>query len=388
MTQMGIILGTAAYMAPEQAKGKPVDKRADIWAFGVVLLRDADGPAPVRRRHHSGDPGPRDDPCRRSPRAARDDAPRVRDLLARCLEKDPKARLRDIGEARLILGQPAALGPLTAAAGAAPILEPQPRRRTSAVLVLTTAVSVLAALAAGAGWYRATSAVGQVTRFVIPSQDDLMFTAGSRVGASVPVISPDGRSVAFTARDSAGRQLLWIRRLDAIAAEPLAGTEHAAYPFWSPDSRWLAYAVTGKMMRVPVTGGSPQTVCDLSPGIISRGGSWNEDDVLIFNNGPAPLYRAPAGGGEAVAIGTLAEGEGGRQFPAFLPDGRHFLSLRRFARNRRWRLRRLARRRARHPRGVGRDRGRLRPVEPPPAVRPPRHAARASVRSEDVRGLG
>jgi len=155
----------------------------------------------------------------------------------------------------------------------------------------------------------------------------MTYTAGSRVGASVPVISPDGLAVAFTARDTSGKQLLWVRRIDSITAVPLAGTEGAAFPFWSPDSRSLAYSISTKMMKVGLNGDPPQTVCDLNPGITARGGSWNRDGVLIFNNGPAPIYRAKASGGIAEPVGKLEreDGETGRQFPSFLPDGRHFL---------------------------------------------------------------
>jgi Tol biopolymer transport system component len=131
--------------------------------------------------------------------------------------------------------------------------------------------------------------------------------------------------IAFTAQDSAGKRLLWIREIDSLIAHPLAGTDGAAYPFWSPDSRFIAYAITGKLMRVPVAGGPPLMVCALNAGITSRGGSWSKSDVLVFNNGPAVLSRVSASGGNATPIGTLKSGESGRQFPFFLPDGRHFL---------------------------------------------------------------
>ncbi len=324
MTQMGIILGTAAYMAPEQAKGKVVDRRADIWAFGVVLHEMLTGShlfiadtIPETLAHvmtRVADLGTLPDATPR----------RIRELIARCLEKDPKKRLRDIGEARLILDDPALfeVAAPTGSTGAA-----RERARPLRAWTFATMAMAVAAIAAGTAWYRAKPAAAPAATFSIPPQDNMTYTAGSRVGASVPVISPDGQAVAFTARDAAGKQLLWVRRIDSITAVSLPGTENAAFPFWSPDSRFLAYSTTARIMKVGLKGDPPQSVCDLNPGITARGGSWNRDGVLIFNNGPAPLYRAPASGGSAEPIGKLEreEGETGRQFPSFLPDGRHFL---------------------------------------------------------------
>jgi Tol biopolymer transport system component len=155
----------------------------------------------------------------------------------------------------------------------------------------------------------------------------LVFTGGSRPGSTVPVISPDGRSLAFTARRQDGQRLLYVRPVDSLAAHPLPGTEGASFPFWSPDSRSIGYAITGKLMKVAAAGGPSQTLCPLNPGITSRGGSWSAEGVIVFNNGPAvPLYRVPAAGATAcVATGKLEKGQTGRQFPAFLPDARHFL---------------------------------------------------------------
>ena len=141
----------------------------------------------------------------------------------------------------------------------------------------------------------------------------------------MPVISPDGRTVAFTAQDAAGKRLIWVRPVDSLTAQPLAGTDGAAYPFWSPDSRFLGYAITGKLIKIAATGGPTTTLCTLNPGIISRGGSWSRDNVIVFNNGPAPIYKVSSAGGDAIAMGKLEDGESGRQFPSFLPDGRHFL---------------------------------------------------------------
>jgi Tol biopolymer transport system component len=323
-TMAGMIIGTAAYMSPEQAKGKTVDKRADIWAFGVVLYEMLTGRRAFKGEDVSEtlasvlkDTLPMDVLPTATP-------PRLRRLIERCLERDLKNRLRDIGEARVKITRIESSASDTEATSG---VVDRPVAAASAMARLlpwaVAGIAMIAAFAMGMAWFRA-AVPAPVAMFVIPPQENLTITAGSRAGASVPVISPDGRTVAFTARDTSGKQLLWLRPIDSLTAFPLAGTDNAAYPFWSPDSRFLAYAITGKLMRVGVTGGPPQKVCDLTPGIISRGGSWNRDGILIFNNGPAPLYRAPASGGDATMMGKLL-GRGGRQFPAFLPDGRHFL---------------------------------------------------------------
>ena len=319
-TQAGIILGTAAYMSPEQARGKAVDKRADIWAFGVVLYEMLAGRrafegedisitlANVMKDDVAWEALPKDLP-----------APLVR-LLRRCLEKDSKKRLRDIGEARLVLDDPAATPSSASSVGVA-AAPPHVTARWPLVIAVLTIVATGAVVL----WSRAPAAPPVRAQFTISAPAKMLFMSGANRSGTVPAISPDGRLVAFTAADESGTRMLWVRAIDSLTAVPLAGTEGAGWPFWSPDSRMIAYSAKSKLMKIAASGGPAVAICDLNPNISARGGAWNRDNVIIFNNGPAPLYRVLSAGGVAAAMGAPTPVENGRQFPAFLPDQRHFV---------------------------------------------------------------
>jgi len=320
-TQMGMIIGTAAYMSPEQARGRAVDKRTDVWAFGCVLYEmltgakafDGEDATEIISSVVKSEPN-----WNALPATVPD---HIRTIVTRCLAKDRKARIPDLSVVRYLLDGTIAATGSTAAAAA-----PAPPPKSARAWQIATAAFVLTTMVAGAAWYRGRAVEPTVTRFIIPPPDGLVFTGGSRLGSTVPVISPDGRTVAFTAQDATNQRRLYVRPVDSLVPQALAGTEGASFPFWSPDSGSIGYSVLGKLMKVDANGGPPQTLCTLNPGITARGGSWSPAGVIIFNNGPAPLYRVPsAGGTPAVAMGALADGQGGRQFPAFLPDGRHFL---------------------------------------------------------------
>src|SRR5262249_12106340 len=165
-------------------------------------------------------------------------------------------------------------------------------------------------------------------RFLVMPPDNSMFASGTqnRVAASAAV-SPDGSKLALTVRDSAGKVQLWIRPTDSLTPQPLAGTEGAAYPFWSPDSRFIGYSAQGKLMKAAAIGGPPQSLCTFStPAVLGRGGTWNRDGVIVFNNGPGPLSRISSAGGQPSPIGTLPAGLTSFNFPAFLPDARHVIA--------------------------------------------------------------
>jgi Tol biopolymer transport system component len=303
-TEVGVILGTAAYMPPEQAKGKTVDKRADIWAFGVVFYELLTGER-LFKGEEVGDILAA--VIKDQPDLSRVPA-QTRRLLRSCLQKDPKQRLSSVADAKLLLDDSAvaeSVPPGTASAA-----------RSRLPWILAT---LLVATTLGVSFVhlREQSPVAQSLRYQI-------LPPGSEA-AQFPALSPDGRNLAFTTGNSGTRQL-WVRAMDALEARPLAGTDGATYPFWSPDGASLGFFAEGKLKKIAIAGGPPQTLCDAGSG---RGGSWNREGVIVFSPGPtSAISRVPAAGGAPVPVTKPAENGGspeGYRFPVFLPDGVHFL---------------------------------------------------------------
>ncbi|HTM48707.1 MAG TPA: protein kinase, partial [Bryobacteraceae bacterium] len=240
-TQLGVILGTAAYMAPEQAKGKAVDKRADIWSFGAVLYELLTG-----ERLFTGEDVSDTLAQVLTKKPDLDKVPaRAWRLLRECLEKDPKERLRDIGDARRLVAE--------AAGEAAVPVAVFPPARSTRLWVTVAAVAALAALALGYVSYRHWSEETRVLRFSVLPPDRAAFDPGS-----LPALSPDGRRIAFKASLD-GRTGIWVRDLDALVARPLAGTDGGNLPFWSPDSKSIAFNANGKLKKIDVRGGPAVT---------------------------------------------------------------------------------------------------------------------------------
>jgi Tol biopolymer transport system component len=328
MTQMGMILGTAAYMSPEQAKGRAVDKRADIWAFGVVLYEMLSG-----KRAFKGD-----DVSETLASVLKDtppiDAlpptmpPRLTRLIARCLDRDVRTRLRDIGEARIEIAR-IEVGAPDSAATAIPA-STMTRSAWSRALpwVVAAAAVVVATLLAVPAVRHLGEAPADVrqTRFFISPPDAWQLMVRSDQSAESPVplaVSPDGRRMAFVAVGPDGKSQLWVRSLDTLTAQALAGTDGASSPFWSPDSRFVGFFGGGKLKKIAVAGGPAVTLCD-APN--NRGGAWGRDDVLVFNPAnTSALQKVPSAGGVPTAATVLAPGERAHRRPFFLPDGRHFL---------------------------------------------------------------
>jgi serine/threonine protein kinase/Tol biopolymer transport system component len=307
-TQAGVILGTAAYMSPEQAKGKQVDKRADIWAFGVVLYEMVTG----RQPFHCDDVSETLAAVIMKDPELEPVPAELRKLLKRCLEKDPKKRLRDITGMELLLES--GLQP-------AQDFSPAPSRPRFALIATATAAGAffLALAALAYVHFRETPPAAEVTRFQIPPPEKSSFTG-------TPYLSPDGRKIAFTAPDANGRNLVWIRTLDSIQMRSLTGTEDPANNllFWSPDSRFIAFVTAGKLRKVEASGGPPQPVCDL-PGNY-RGGAWNSDGVIVFAT-TTGTYRVSAAGGNPTRLVAIdaSRQETQHSGPVFLPDQQHFL---------------------------------------------------------------
>jgi len=324
MTRAGMILGTAAYMSPEQARGKFVDKRADIWAFGIVVFEMVTG-----RRAFEGDDISvtlasvlmKDPDWSALPAAV---PAGLRRLLTACLKKDPKARMRDIGEARQRIEELLSGGPEEISTPALPTVA-APLSLVGRVLPWAVAVmfgiALIGALVVWSPWRSAP----------VPTPRKLLASIGADaslptdLGASA-ILSPDGTTLAFVAQQS-GQTRLFVRKLDQLQAAALAGTEGAASPFFSPYGQWIAFFAGGKLKKVSVTGGAAINLCDAPSG---RGGTWTDDDTIIFTptGGAGPntrLMRIPAAGGIPAVFGTFSEGAATQRWPQALPGGKAVL---------------------------------------------------------------
>ncbi|HSG00089.1 MAG TPA: protein kinase, partial [Vicinamibacterales bacterium] len=315
-TQMGVIIGTAAYMAPEQAKGRPVDKRADIWAFGVVLYEMLTG-----RRAFEGE----DVSTTLAAVLMRDpefgalppETPAgLVTLIRRCLDRDPKQRLRDIGEARVLLGSPDAMrGGVVAAS---PVLS-SPGGGRAAWLV--AGVAGLAALIFAGLWLSESDrpdAGARIEAAIAPPP-------GTSIGVGF-ALSPDGRRLVLQAVDhETGVPSLWLRDLASGTPTRLSGTEGGGMPFWSPDGSEVAFFAEAKLKRVDLQGSPPQVITDApSP----RGGAWGPDDRIVFSGAfRVGLEVVPASGGASTVLTELDAGrrEKSHRWPVFLPDGEHIM---------------------------------------------------------------
>ncbi len=310
-TRAGVILGTAAYMSPEQTRGKPLDKRTDVWAFGCVLYEML-----VGARAFGGETvsdtlaavlmgGPR---WTRLPAAT---PPGIRRLLQRCLERDVKRRLRDIGDARLEIADVLAG---TSESGTSEEVLTRRRRREwvawpmAASLLVTLLVSVWVVRGS-----RQSSPSQPVTRTVI------MLSGGeelSRSSRDYPLaLSPDGARLAYVAARGGREPQLYLRDLSELDGKPIPGTTGARHPFFSPDGQWIAFFAANALQKVASAGGAPLRICEV-PGI-SMGGSWGPNDTIVFSAASTDLFRVPAAGGTPGRVPNLAPAA----WPQILPDG-------------------------------------------------------------------
>ena len=311
-TQVGVLLGTAAYMSPEQARGKPADRRADVWSFGVVLYemltgrRAFDGEdvsetlAHVLTKEPDWTALPRGLPAR------------VRELLARCLTKDPKQRLQAIGEARIAIAarEPTAPSPVASASA---------WRRAPPWGIAGGVLGAAVVLSVWAPWNSAP----RVAPVRISAELGADVSLATEI-SSTTALSPDGAILAFVGRqDPGGPRLLYVRRLDELQASPLPGTERATMPFFSPDGGWIAFVADLKMKKVSLAGGAVVTLCNAEVG-----GWWAEDDTIVFPSGggsKVSLSRVSSAGGTPEPITTLEPGEAVQRYPQVLPGGKAIL---------------------------------------------------------------
>ena len=321
-TQAGIILGTAAYMSPEQAKGRQVDRRTDIWAFGCVVFEMLTGKhtfegetvtdtlAAVIRAEPEWPLLPADVPLR------------VRELLRRCLIKDPKQRLQAIGEARIALddnsntASSSFMASAVSAIGSAPVAAA--RRRAFPWGIVAAVLAVTLAVCSFYLW-RGTnsSSAPPVMRFAIPLPA-AQSPATDRGWMDIAV-SSDGSEIAYVADNDNPR--LWVRRMDKLEPTLLADTERASTPFFSPDGKWIGFFVDGKLKKIAVAGGVSTVLCDATQ---NRGGTWLPDGTILFAPAlTAGLVRVPSSGGTPVAVITpdTSKGERTQRWPQVLPGG-------------------------------------------------------------------
>jgi len=302
-TVAGTILGTAAYMAPEQAKGKTADKRSDIWSFGVIVYEMLTG-----KRLFQGESAVEilGSVLNQEPDISA--APvRVRKLLRWCLEKDRKKRLASISDARRLMEE----NELAESAA------PAPSRLGKLPWIATAAL----AIALGFGWLYLSQPkeTPRLTRTSLVMPDKASYDDYR----SLPAISPDGRRIAISLTVE-GKRSIWLRDLESLEARPLLGTDEGYLPFWSPDSRQLGYFTPTTVKKIDAGGGPSLTVCDAANG---AGGTWNQNDVIVYAVNAGGLFRVSASGGTSSPIvePDRAAGESSDRGPWFLPDGVHLL---------------------------------------------------------------
>jgi Tol biopolymer transport system component/tRNA A-37 threonylcarbamoyl transferase component Bud32 len=320
-TTAGMILGTAAYMAPEQARGKPVDRRADIWAFGCVLYEMLAGRAPfegedvsemlahVITQEPDFDALPKNTP------------PRVQDLVRRCLRKDPRVRLPHIAAARIALdelGEPDALHAPGAAAGA-----PAAGAQRSRSWWPVAAALVIGALATMA-FFQATADRAPARPSPVRATIDIPSGLVLDQADGAIALSPDGTELALVLEDPAtARQQIFLRSLDRLELRPVAETEGATYPFWSPDGRALAFFADSKLKRIDLQSGIVLTLADAPAG---RGGAWSSQGFIAFQpEAQGDLLQVPADGGAVTPFTALLSDDEDHRLPSFLPGGRRIL---------------------------------------------------------------
>ncbi|MEO7156556.1 MAG: protein kinase, partial [Vicinamibacterales bacterium] len=319
MTRAGVIMGTAAYMSPEQARGRTVDARTDVWAFGCVVFEMLTGRSPFDGETITDVLGAivHTEPAWTTLPAGTPD--RLRRLLQRCLAKDTKQRLHNIADARLEIDDVIAAR-RSGVATADPATEGRPsaRLRPREIAAWSIAALAMTALVAGA-WLVVSGRWVGATEAETPMRLSIVHNEGNEVG--VAVISPDGRRVAYPARRADGMPLIWIRDLDQSVPRPLAGTEGGNRVFWSPDSKQLGFAVDAVLKRLPADGGP---VLEIVKGT-RVGASWGAGDLVVYAGSDGQLRRIAASGGE-VKNATLLQGPDWEHvWPSLLPDGKHFL---------------------------------------------------------------
>ena len=344
LTKEGTTTGTAGYMSPEQVQGLDVDHRTDIFSLGVILYELFATQSPFKGIHETAisyeivnvDPEPISAAIPEIP-------PELDAIVLECLAKEPGERYQSVAEVAKELRRfkretskarisrvsvtreayrPSAISSAQSS-GEFPPLQASPTKKLFSPERLTVGGVLLALIALAVFHFTETPPDTRTYRAIIPPPEKTNFSTS--FGGHI-ALSPDGRLLAFVARDSAGKTLLWVRPLNALTGQALNGTEDASFPFWSPDSRFIGFFAGGKLKKIEASGGPPQTLCDAAGG---RGGTWNDKGTIVFcpSGGPFSLFRVSAAGGVPVIITKLdsSRNETSHRWPCFLPDGDHFL---------------------------------------------------------------
>jgi len=323
LTGEGAILGTFQYMAPEQLEGQEADARTDIFAFGAVVYEMATAKKAFTGKSQASLIGAilRDEPPTISTSQSMT-PPALDRVVKTCLAKDPDDRwqsARDLTQELKWIAEGGSQAGIQVSAST----HSKSRERTAwIVAAVLLAASVMLAIPYV---FHSSPAEPGAVRFNIPPPESATFGDSS-------CISPDGRLLAFTAREADGKVSLWIRPLDSVTSKALGGTEGAEFPFWSPDSRFIGFFSENKLKKIDISGGRPQTLCDVTSN--PRGGAWNSDGTILFTpDFTTPLYKVSAGGGVPSPLTEFdpSRKENSHRWPCFLPDGRHFLYFARAA---------------------------------------------------------
>ncbi len=343
MTKMGSTVGTLGYMSPEQVQGQDSDHRSDIFSFGVLLYEMLAGRSPFNGAHESAilyeivnvDVPP--------PSSIKPEIDVELDrIVLECMEKDPNERMQSIKQVAIDLNRFKRTSSRTRmsktfSTGSVSKMSKESishsdSETTSGRLIfgmnrlpwIVATVCFVSSVMFGVMFFRSSPNERNTIRSVISPPEKAIFSFfGNSSGP--PAISPDGKRIAFVARDSSDKRHLYVRSLDALDAQPLAGTEGALHPFWSPDNKFIGFVAQGKLKKIDVSGGSPITICNAGD---SRGSSWSNEGMIVFSPGAGnPLFVVSASGGTPTVITNLdsMRKETTHRWPFFLPDGQHFL---------------------------------------------------------------
>ena len=323
LSTAGAVIGTVQYMSPEQMQGIEADARSDIFAFGAMLFEMATGKRAFEGKTQASIVG---QILAVDPPSASAVRPQVSPSLDRvirlCLEKDPQERIQTAHDVKLDLQAIAAEKPVDPATGTGELPRAGPRERLGWMAGILAA-ALLGVLGTTLLYHPAKPAASMRTSISPPPNTPFELTGDS---AGPPLLSPDGKLIAFTAVGKEGNLEIWVRPINSLDAHPIAGTFDAYFPFWSPDSRSLGFFVPGKLKRVDLNGGSPTDVADAKQG---KGGTWGSGGMIVFSPEPsAPLMKVSASGGTAQPLTKLDPAQHtSHRWPAFLPDGKHLLYL-------------------------------------------------------------